>query len=75
MNDLTTAWWVTVQSWLAAARHTATSEHDERGEGVISAAIAVMIVAFLGAGMWLAFRGIFDNTTQTTDEQIRQIGN
>ncbi len=75
MNDLTTVWWITVQSWLAASWHHATSERDERGEGVISAAIAVMIVAFLGAGMWLAFRGIFDNTTQTTDQQIRQIGN
>ena len=29
---------------------------DERGEGVISAAIAVLIVAGLGALMWVGFR-------------------
>jgi hypothetical protein len=47
---------------------------DESGEGVISAAIAVLIMAFLGAAAWLAFRTIFDNATESTNEQIQQIG-
>lgn len=47
---------------------------DERGEGVISAAIAVLIMAFLGAGMWLAFSTIFDNTAKNTCEQTGKIG-
>ena len=29
---------------------------DERGEGVISAAIAVLVMAFIGVGMWVAFK-------------------
>jgi hypothetical protein len=48
---------------------------DERGEGVISAAIAVLVMAFLGAAMWLAFSEIFDNATETVGNQIEQIGN
>jgi hypothetical protein len=29
---------------------------DEKGEGVISAAIAVLVMAFIGVGMWVAYR-------------------
>lgn len=47
---------------------------DERGEGVISAAIAVLIMAFLGAAMWLAFDRIFSDTTDKTERQVGEIG-
>jgi hypothetical protein len=47
---------------------------DERGEGVISTAIAVLIMALLGAAMWLAFSAIFDDAADTTAEQIDLIG-
>ena len=47
---------------------------DERGEGVISAAIAVLVMAFLGAAMWLAFNTIFANTAKNACEQARRIG-
>ncbi|MBP7929285.1 MAG: hypothetical protein KAZ88_11200 [Acidimicrobiia bacterium] len=47
---------------------------DEQGEGVVSAAIAVLIFAFLGAAMWVAFSGIFDGAADRTQEQINQIG-
>lgn len=47
---------------------------DERGEGVISAAIAVLVMAFLGAAMWLAFKGMFSKTTDNTSNQVDQIG-
>jgi hypothetical protein len=47
---------------------------DERGEGVISAAIAVLVMAFLGAAMWLAFKGMFTKTTKNTGDQVDLIG-
>ena len=47
---------------------------DERGEGVISAAIAVLIMAFLGAAMWLAFKGIFDDASDKTSDNVNKIG-
>jgi hypothetical protein len=47
---------------------------DERGEGVISMAIAVLIVAFLGALMWVAFNGIFNTASTKTSQQVNSIG-
>jgi len=47
---------------------------DERGEGVISAAIVVLIMAFLGAAMWGAFKLIFDDAADGTSEQVGRIG-
>ena len=43
---------------------------DERGEGVISAAIAVLIVAGLGALMWVGFRTIWQTAEANTTSQI-----
>lgn len=47
---------------------------DERGEGVISAAIAVLIMAFLGVAVWVGFRATLDSTQDKVDDQIEQIG-
>ncbi|MFP5317185.1 MAG: hypothetical protein ACLGI2_02695 [Acidimicrobiia bacterium] len=47
---------------------------DERGEGVISAAIAVLIMAALGAVMWVGLQELWDNASTRTDDQISQIG-
>lgn len=47
---------------------------DERGEGVISAAIAVLIMAFLGVVVWVGFRATLGNTQQKVDNQVEQIG-
>jgi hypothetical protein len=47
---------------------------DESGEGVVSTAIAVLIMSLLGLAMWLAFRQIFDDATQKTGDQVNQIG-
>jgi hypothetical protein len=47
---------------------------DERGEGVISAAIAVLVMAFLGSLMWVGFHATFDKAQSKTDTQIEQIG-
>jgi type VI protein secretion system component VasF len=47
---------------------------DERGEGVISTAIAVLIMAALGAVMWVGFQAIWGNASSQTTNQINQIG-
>ena len=47
---------------------------DEAGEGVISTAIAVLIMAALGALMWVGFTEIWDNASTQTTEQINTIG-
>jgi uncharacterized protein HemX len=47
---------------------------DDRGEGVISAAIAVLVMAFLGALMWVGFQQMWETTQQQTNDQISRIG-
>ena len=47
---------------------------DERGEGVISTAIAVLIMAFIGAAMWAVFNGVFTDAGATIEEQVSEIG-
>jgi hypothetical protein len=44
------------------------------GEGVISAAIAVLIMAFLGAAMWVGFQKMWKTTESTTNQKVEQIG-
>ena len=48
--------------------------YSERGEGVISTAIAVLVIAFLGVAMWVAFRTIFSDATETTRTQVQLVG-
>jgi len=47
---------------------------DEAGEGVISTAIAVLIMAALGALMWVGFQAIWGNASTKTTSQINTIG-
>ncbi len=47
---------------------------NERGEGVISAAIAVLIIASLGALMWVGFKALWENAEETTNSEIAKIG-
>lgn len=58
--------------WVRA--RTAALRRDEAGEGVISAAIAVLIIAFLGALMWVGFKQLWQDTSSTTTNQVNQIG-
>lgn len=46
----------------------------DRGEGVISSAIAVLIVAFIGAAMWVAFDRIWTNAEGNIETQVGTIG-
>ncbi len=47
---------------------------DERGEGVLSTAIAVLIMAALGALMWVGFQELWNDASSKTSDQIQQIG-
>jgi hypothetical protein len=69
----------TSAAWLAAAlRAGALAPRrrivGDRGEGVVSAAIAVLIMAFLGALMWFAFQAMFVRAQNRTECQVDQIG-
>lgn len=46
----------------------------DRGEGVISTAIAVLIIAFIGAGMWVAFNSIWSDAQTDITNQVNTIG-
>lgn len=48
---------------------------SEIAEGVISTAIAVLIVAFLGIGLWKGFDVMMNSATEKTQNQVEQIGN
>ncbi len=67
-----------LRAYVATRALAVTSVHrlrtDSRGEGVISAAIAVLIMAFLGAAMWLAFKAIFQDASNKTSTQVGNIG-
>jgi TRAP-type C4-dicarboxylate transport system permease small subunit len=52
----------------------ALAHRDERGEGVVSSAIAVLIFAALGALMWVGFKNIWGNASSQTSTQIDSIG-
>ncbi len=42
----------------------------EHGEGVISTGIAVLIMALLGAAMWVAFSGVFSNASDGIRDNV-----
>ncbi len=47
---------------------------SDRGEGVISTAIAVLVMAFLGAAMWVTFNAVWKDTSEKTENQVNIIG-
>lgn len=53
-----------------AVRSLALRVRDESGEGVISTAIAVLILAFVGAGMWLGFNAMMDSSCDAAAGQL-----
>lgn len=47
---------------------------DQSGEGVISTGIVVLIMALLGAAMWVTFSGIMEDTGENVEQEIGEIG-
>jgi TRAP-type C4-dicarboxylate transport system permease small subunit len=56
-------------------RHGRPQRRSERAEGVISTAIAVLIIAFLGIALWKGFDTMMNSATDRTRNQVEQIGN
>ena len=71
MNDPLLATVVALRAWATTARHRLAQEH---GEGVISAAIAVLIMAGIGALMWVGFKTIWEDTESNTKDKVTEIG-
>jgi len=61
--------------WQRTARATVWGRLtlDERGEGVISTAIAVLVMAFLGALMYAGFKLTFGHVQSGVDNQVGNI--
>ncbi len=76
MSDAVLRTWVLQQNARAMLMETAWDRvrRDEAGEGVISAAIAVLIMAFLGVAMWIAFKATLSGATANVDKQVTNIG-
>jgi hypothetical protein len=72
MHERLVAVWV----WQHSVRATVMGRlvRDEAGEGVISAAIAVLIMAFLGVAMWVAFKATLQGATTNVNHQVSNIG-
>ncbi len=58
----------------ATATFLARLRRDEAGEGVISTAIAVLIMALIGGAMWLAFNGVFETAEARITDEVNEIG-
>ena len=63
-----------VHSDTASTAMPRCSARDDRGEGVISAAIVVLIMALIGAAMWVTFDGLWTDVSTRTEEQVDRIG-
>jgi hypothetical protein len=71
MSHVTTT--ATVRT-LSALRSLLDRARAEAGEGVISAAIVVLIMALIGAAMWVAFNGVFQDASTRASNSVQQIG-
>lgn len=65
--------YVRLACWWAVPPGPARVRGD-RGEGVISAAIAVLIMAGIGALMWVGFKAIWQDTESNTKDKVTEIG-
>jgi len=78
MNELTPTAALALRLYVATRSAGVVGLHrlrtDERGEGVISAAIAVLVMAFLGILMWKGFQGIFETVRGKAETQVGNIG-
>lgn len=64
------------QTWLIIRTLPARSRGrfaDQAGEGVISTAIAVLIMALIGAAMWALFQTVFNDAGERIQDNVEQI--
>ena len=68
---------VALRTWIGAAnaaRAVRWRLDDEVGEGVISTAIAVLIMALIGLAMWQLFDRVFTDAGSRVESNVNQIG-
>lgn len=63
--------WVAWQLMKLAVRERLS---DNRGEGVISTAIAVLIMALIGLLMWTVFQRVFNDAGNRVETNVNNIG-
>ncbi|CAN5172076.1 hypothetical protein BH24ACT1_BH24ACT1_10710 [soil metagenome] len=62
--------WLNCRSFWARSR---TRFIGQAGEGVISTAIAVLIMALIGAAMWALFQTVFNDAGERIQDNVEQI--
>ena len=73
MNN-TTRTWMEIQMMVTWMNNRTGRMVGDRGEGVISTAIAVLITAFIGAAMWVAFDRIWGDAESNIEGEVNTIG-
>ena len=66
--------WMEIQILVSHLNRRTGGRFGDRGEGVISTAIAVLITAFIGAAMWVAFDRIWGNAEGNIEGEVNRIG-
>jgi hypothetical protein len=66
--------WIRTQVAILSIGRRVRRGVGDRGEGVISTAIAVLIVAFIGGAMWIAFNAIWINAQGNIEREVGNIG-
>lgn len=67
---------IAVRAWMAfrsACSRSRSRLTAQAGEGVISTAIAVLIMALLGAAMWALFQTVFNDAGERIQTNVEQI--
>ena len=60
--------------WVGGQLAIGRLRRDERGEGVISTAIAVLIMALIGLLMWTLFERVFTDAGSDIESNVNNIG-
>lgn len=66
--------WMEIQMMVTWMNNRTGRMVGDRGEGVISTAIAVLITAFIGAAMWVAFDRIWGDAESNIEGEVNTIG-
>lgn len=72
--SITAQTWMEIQMLVGHLNRKTGRMVGDRGEGVISTAIAVLITAFIGAAMWVAFDRIWGNAEGNIEGEVNRIG-
>ncbi|MEM9521529.1 MAG: hypothetical protein AAGA37_19620 [Actinomycetota bacterium] len=72
--SITQQTWMEIQMLVTHVNNRSGRMVGDRGEGVISTAIAVLITAFIGAAMWFAFDRIWTDAEGDIEGEVNRIG-